>query len=597
MTFVRKHRWLLLLILCSILFSLPLLQRLSLGGIQDWDQHMALSESSRQIILTYHQFPLWNPYRCGGMTDIGQPQNRFLWPFFPIILLLGSPIGHKIVFVFHIMLAAIGMFLLARHWKISTVASFYAAIVFAYSGLFTVSFAVGPTNFVNLAWVPWLILCIHIFVEKKNFSGAFPFIVATAIIMTWMFFGGWNYIALVAILVGTLVIVGAVEHKRWHPIYFGMLALCFFVGLAAIKLFPSIETIYRYPRFVATVPHDGYSLPSLLFSLLSRNQTFESWQSLIEKGAPMSFGIDENSMYVGMYSLVLLFVGLLDKNRSKRLLMPLLVFLWIILGVNVTPSLYSWLHTLPIFSMMMVAQRYKYFFMAFFALIAGIGFDAGSKLISKHLNAQILLFIQMAALAFIFTDLYKVNTSIFATAFRTIPTKIPKSSVFRQLASTSFAGQTNRAITYAAGVQEYPTIHADYGSINCYESLPLPASPVQSYKDPTYKGEVYLLKTHDSVDYTWSPNIITLSLQKVLKQDDTLVVNQNYDPNWWIIRNNVKIERAMNEHGILAAPVSPSDTNVTFLYLPLTFVFGAIVTLLSCVVLGKTFFALSKKRP
>jgi hypothetical protein len=49
-------------------------------GIRDWDQHLFYHHVARAIIVRYHQMPLWNPWACGGMPLLANPQSRVLTP-------------------------------------------------------------------------------------------------------------------------------------------------------------------------------------------------------------------------------------------------------------------------------------------------------------------------------------------------------------------------------------------------------------------------------------------------------------------------------------------------------------------------------------
>ncbi len=545
-------------------------------GGYDWDQHLAFSESSRQTILRYRQFPLWDPFRCGGITDVGQPQNRFFSPLFLVILLFGSPVGYKIIFVLQIIIAAGGAFILARRLGTSHTGSLLAAIIFSYSGIFTAPFAAGMTNFMNLTLVPWLVICVNAIGTKKTFSRAFPMAVALSLVLTLMFFGGWSYMPMVGL--SLLIISGAlsIQQRRWHPFFLSALALFIFVGISAIKLFPSIETVSLYPRVVAAVPYDGYSVKSFLFSLFSRQQTFSGWQRFTSGGVPASFDFEENGMYVGVLALVLFLIGLIRKARSAQLLFPLILFLWLIFGVNISPSLYRMVRALPLFPMMMVAQRYKYFFLIFFALSAGFGFDALEKGISTR-SKRVVLPVRVGIVLFIFIDLWVVNTSVLSAPFQKSLPNTPKSAEFRQVRTTPSQG-TNRVTTYRTGVAEYPVIYAHYGSVDCYESLPVGQSAVKGYQDGAYRGEVYLSSSSVPIRFFWSPNIIRVTLEKKLLAEDTVVVNQNYDQNWWVIRSN-RVERAGRRENLLAAPIDSTDSTITFLYFPLSFLYGTAVTL------------------
>src|SRR5690348_4136859 len=78
----------------------PHIQITTMNG-DDWDLHFSWAEAIRSSILRYHQFPLWNPYRCGGAPLLGEPESIPLSLFLPFILLFGPGIGNIVsLFVF-----------------------------------------------------------------------------------------------------------------------------------------------------------------------------------------------------------------------------------------------------------------------------------------------------------------------------------------------------------------------------------------------------------------------------------------------------------------------------------------------------------------
>jgi hypothetical protein len=76
------------------LFSYPILLRLAQSSEQnDWDFESQLNWAPYYTVAHFHQFPLWNPWKCGGMPMLGNPQSRFYSPFFIFYLIFGPMVG------------------------------------------------------------------------------------------------------------------------------------------------------------------------------------------------------------------------------------------------------------------------------------------------------------------------------------------------------------------------------------------------------------------------------------------------------------------------------------------------------------------------
>lgn len=59
----------------ALAFAFPIFRNFDHWGIQDWDQHFFYQAVARETFLEYRQFPLWNPYTCGGTTT-----RATVWP-------------------------------------------------------------------------------------------------------------------------------------------------------------------------------------------------------------------------------------------------------------------------------------------------------------------------------------------------------------------------------------------------------------------------------------------------------------------------------------------------------------------------------------
>jgi len=53
---------LIIFIIISSIFLLPIFQNIGDWGIHDYDQHFMYHGVPKETILQFNQFPLWNPY-------------------------------------------------------------------------------------------------------------------------------------------------------------------------------------------------------------------------------------------------------------------------------------------------------------------------------------------------------------------------------------------------------------------------------------------------------------------------------------------------------------------------------------------------------
>jgi hypothetical protein len=113
----------------------------------------ALTASSLQS----GRIPFWNPFILLGVPHFANPQVALFYPpalleaFFPVVKAL------MVDEIFHLLLAGIGVFLLARHQRLDRTGAFILASAYSLCPFLVYRITAGiPTLLAALAWVPWL---------------------------------------------------------------------------------------------------------------------------------------------------------------------------------------------------------------------------------------------------------------------------------------------------------------------------------------------------------------------------------------------------------------------------------------------------------
>jgi hypothetical protein len=126
----------------ALVFSWPVLGHLTTpGAMGDWDMLMGIKWASYETIVKFHQLPLWDPYKCGGLPMLGNPQSQIISPFFPLTLLYGPFLGTHLQMILSLGLAWSGGYVLARVIGISLLGAVAAATVFPASSWFYLTHA------------------------------------------------------------------------------------------------------------------------------------------------------------------------------------------------------------------------------------------------------------------------------------------------------------------------------------------------------------------------------------------------------------------------------------------------------------------------
>ena len=114
MRFLPRHRIGILAAYGAIAaaFCAPLFARLDAVGISDWDQHLFYYGSVLQSVVAYGQWPLWNPWYCGGNVLWQNPQVALLSPAFPFASAMSLALAMKLNIFVHFWMSFVGMHLL-----------------------------------------------------------------------------------------------------------------------------------------------------------------------------------------------------------------------------------------------------------------------------------------------------------------------------------------------------------------------------------------------------------------------------------------------------------------------------------------------------
>ncbi len=581
----KRNIWLPLILsaLIALIFTGAIFRNFSYWGIQDWDQHLFYHAVPRHTLIEYHQFPLWNPYYCGGTVMLANPQSRFLSPSFLLILIFGTIKGIKLDIFLHLIIGLLGMYILARYYKMDTLTASLPAGIYMLSSMYVLNLTVGMTWFLSVVYLPWAFLCY-----LKGFE-QWKFTLFSGLFLVLMYFGGGAYpLSITMLFFALFSLLNLRRHGIAKVVKLFSLLLIFTICLGAIKFFPSFDFLREHPRHISD--YSGYSVKMLMHSLLNRDQSLAAVGKYPQKEGlwdGRSYGMDENGMYVGFIPLLLFLFGIVMYWKRKwRLALCFLIFLWLGLGNRVPLSLWKLLHALPVYDSMRVAQRFRIVFMLIMALFVGFGFKLLLNILNKKIENRRLLRLLVPVIPIVvLMDLIWVNSPIFKDAFSIPPLKTERQAHFSQISkgtdydANGIVTETSNRI-YSSWSALYPAFLSNLGTIEGYESANVPRNAIPNDSD-NYKGEAFLeeISRELSID-VWSPNRVVVSVH--VPEEGYLVLNQNYYPGWKVKGSQSRKVQPINS--LLAVKISPEDKIIEFYYSPLRFQVGWIVTCLTILV-------------
>lgn len=535
-----------LLLVCTMLLTLPLFQTAELWGQGDWTEVVVHFSAARHAIAA-GQFPLWNPYFCGGFPAWSNPQTY--WPSLMFILtwFTGDVIGTKLAIVAYLFIASAGMYALGRRLQLAQPAALIAALIYTSNGFIIMHLGVGHLLWLTMAWIPWTIFFLLKSVKQPWY------LVPTAISTLLIIIEGQIYFAVYTCILLALFALTWWWHTGERAIMSRLGSLAVLIaGLGAVKLLP---TLY----FTQTL--GGHFIPGTFLPVQEIAAAF------LQRGTTT---IDpEHGAYIGMVALLLLLGGIYAAFRAKnKLYVSLTAITIIFLIVASLPAPLNPLQFLPILRDLRTPTRALVIVMFSISLLAAYG---GNTLLISIRKPKIRNLMAVALFTYLAWNYSLVGRNSLRSLYSELPTAMP--------IATEFIQTEGRADT------AYARTRAGQGSLKyCPPHLRLwqPEGSVIATTDPAYQGEVYTEQKSPAQITSFTPNKITIAVGEVAKPD-VVHVNQNNDVGW---QSREVVVSPEFTH--LTFPITANNSNqtITIFYRPRGLAMGAIIT-------GSTIVALS----
>lgn len=321
------------------------------------------------------RLPLWSPYLMMGYPAAAEGQ---MGAFYPVALaiswVLPSPGAINYLAAFHLLLAGLGMFLLARRLGVSAFGAWLAAVVFSFSG-----YLFAHIHHVSLicasAWVPLILLFVQRAWEGDLVRNS---VLAALALAACALCGHPQTLFFSFLLIIFWTLWGALARRRSPALQTlrraaTMLAAVFSlgVGIAAVQLLLTADLSLAAPHGAGSglAYVTAFSLlPKHLFGLLSAN-----WQ-----GTP-AFDTYvgeryywEYVLYIGLVPLALAAVG--GATRRGWALAGLALCALALALARGNP-MYQVLQSVPGFSYFRVPARYVFMFTFAASLLCAYGWE------------------------------------------------------------------------------------------------------------------------------------------------------------------------------------------------------------------------------
>jgi hypothetical protein len=519
-----------------------------LNLFRDAHIHFVYERAAVTAVKGFGQPPLWDPTYCGGIYALGSPQIRFTSPTFLLSLLFGVPRGEALAGFFMLVVGLEGTYRYARSYGAGALGAALAAPVYGLSGVFAAAPFLGWVTFYSFGLLPFAAWGM-----RRALRGRPSGVLVTAVAGAWILGLGGTYSAPMTGLFCAYEVALAAWRSRRSPAGLarvaGMTALAALLtlGLAALRLWPVMETLARAPRVLGGKP--GTPLDQIL-------------AALVEPVRVRAGNIADRRMYfVGVVAAPALLAGL-----PRRRIWPLVVMgglaLWAATGYATGWSPFVGLKRLPVFSALRYPERYLILVALVLAMVSAVGVRTLEALARRRRWWAIPLVAVAAALV--------ANTVSLVSDHHVVAGKRLLAPAAPTLDREFHQARGNRwAVSY------YPAMSR--GSISCMDAYPVPESAklrgdlaAEEYLAGPAAGTV--ARRH------WSPLRIDLAVE--LARPARLYVNQNYHPGW-----RASVGQVADDDGLLAVDLPAGRHDLRLRFVPRSAVGGAAVSLAALAVL------------
>ena len=512
----------------------PAFRSLPSTGFGDWQMIHHHWEAQRIAVQRFGEWPVWDPFFCGGITIAGNPESQLYAPLFWLTFLIGSIAAAKLFLLLHAACALLGMYWLARaEYRLQPGAAAFAAVAWALSGWLAWDGSGGHATFLPFAFAPWIVLCFR----RSERSPAFVVATAALLVLTLLEGGTYPFPYFVLLLALELGLKLA-QRGSVRAVLRGAAQIAALTTLAgAIRLLPIALELSATPRAVASEDALGWRDVWLMLTARSHEWSF----------APHPYVWPEYGSYVGYSVLALAAIGAaacVARRAPPHLLLGLLLFGLLMLGSPAPYFPWPLLHELPVYDSLRVPSRFAVLVTFYLALLAGHAL----ALLLMRLPRRPALAVAGLAVAAQSADMLAVTAEIVDRWHEP-----PLSS-----AAPEPAFHVANDSRYGFALASYPQLNV--GSLLCYAgAMNWQASPALWIGR---SAQARVVRARGRV-LSWGVTTRRVFAEVDLPKPARVVFNQNHAPGWTASTGELQEDR-----GRLAVDLPAGRRRIELVYAP-----------------------------
>jgi hypothetical protein len=326
-------------------------------------------------VVAQGSWPLWDPYEGFGMPLLADPGSQVLYPPTWVNLFLKPAEAYTTLVVLHTWWTAVGMYLLARRWGLSTAAAALAAVSWAACGPLVSTVSVYQ-HFMGASWIPWTLLAVESVLRDP---GGRAVAALAASLAAQLFAGSGDMVVMTALAAAIRVAWARPGLRGRRGLVLGGLAAGGFLGaaLSAAQWMPTLELVRHSSRAAMSTEANLYwSLhPASLVELfvpqaLADLPLTDGWRAaLYESREPFL-----RNIYVGAGGLALV-AATAPRLRRAGALAASIVALFVLAALGRHTPVMPLLLAAPPLALFRYPVKYLVPAALFWALLVGLAFE------------------------------------------------------------------------------------------------------------------------------------------------------------------------------------------------------------------------------
>jgi len=479
---------------------------------RDWDYFNALSWIVSSNVWHYQRFPLHDPWMCGGLDILANPQSRVFSLFGVLDLIFPPHLANLFSLMIYTVLGFLGGKWFFERLKFDRFAASVVAALYVLCSWFSTHFAEGHITYGSILLLPLAgVLLLNI--------DRLPFLWCAAFFFAHTLLDGGIYTVIFTMLFLLSLLLTVSEARRalvvslrGFPFHWILLGVSAFL-LSSGKWIP---VLWYHSSRLPALHTEVMELRALGYSFFYPRQILS-----VGTGTPLIFGFHEYACYLGVPLVTAMGVAVFSSFRKVwPFLLAAVFWFWTASGWGDPVNPWQVFLKIPLVNNAHVQSRVFIIMFIFILILAAQGLRA----MKTPLLGLIMLI-----------EFFAVHNLAFQRQFS--KSSVDAEFLTRPIASDSLLG------TIPYGVKPTHYLNRNMGSRQCYEPA-APATSVRDVKDPLYMGEAYATSgTVNIVEYTPAKIV----LKYLLTSPGALSINTNSLDGWTVYNGGGRVVSAPHE--------------------------------------------------